>query len=61
MLIFLEFTNPTCKDYWRVRVENEDIESPIQSTSAAGAVVRVIGDMRGKTIDICFSKDRILD
>lgn len=61
MLIFLEFTNPTCKDHWRVRVENEDIESPIQSTSAAGAVVRVIGDMQGKSIDICFSKDRILD
>jgi hypothetical protein len=61
VLIFLEFTNPTYKDHWRVRVENEDIESPIQSTSAAGAVVRVRGDMGGKTIDICFSKDPILD
>jgi hypothetical protein len=61
MLIFLEFDYPTHLDYSRIRVVNSSIESQVLSTSLAGAVIRAIGDMRGRTIDIRFSKNPILD
>jgi hypothetical protein len=60
-LKFLEFTEPTHTDSWRVRVGNEIADNRVDTTSATGAVVRAMGDLRGKTIDIQFSKDRILD
>jgi hypothetical protein len=60
-LIFIEFTDPTHTDNWRVRVDNGGADDRVLTTSATGAVVRAMGDMQGKTIDIRFSRDRILD
>jgi hypothetical protein len=62
MLIFLEFIEPTHTDNWLVRADGKSSEEArVMTTSATGATVRVVGDTQGKTIDIRFSKDRILD
>jgi len=61
MLIFVEFTDPTHTENCRVRVDDGSSDARVLTTSSTGAVVRAMGDMQGKTIDIRFSKDRIVD
>jgi hypothetical protein len=60
MLIFLQFTDPTFTDNWRVYVDSRSTDDArVTTTTAASAIVRAVGDVNGKTIDIPFSKDRI--
>jgi hypothetical protein len=59
IVVFLSLKDPTYTNYSRVRVVGGGILCEIQATHAAGAVVRAMGDMRGRTLDIWFSKDTI--
>src|SRR5262249_120547 len=54
-LIFLQFTEPTRTDNWRVRVDNGSTDDRVLTTSATGAVVQAMGDLLGKKVDIRFS------
>ena len=61
MLIFLQFNDPTHTDNWRVLVDERSTDDArVMTTTATSAIIRAVGDMNGKTIDIRFSKDRIL-
>jgi hypothetical protein len=57
--IFLTFKNLTHTNYSRVRVIGGGILCEISGTHATGAVVRAMGDMRGRTFDVWFSKEPI--
>jgi hypothetical protein len=59
IVVFLSLKDPTYTNYSPVRVVGGGILCEIQATHAAGAVVRAMGDMRGRTLDIWFSKDTI--
>src|ERR1700730_4268007 len=56
VMIFLALNDPTYTNYSRVRVVGGGVLCEILSTHAAGAVVRAMGDMRGRTLEIRFSK-----
>jgi hypothetical protein len=57
--VFLSLADPTHTNYNRVRVVGGGVLCEVLSAHAAGAVVRAMGDMRGRTLDIWFSKDPI--
>jgi hypothetical protein len=59
MMIFLVLADPTHTNYNRVRVTGGGIQCEVLSAHPTGAVVRAMGDMRGRTLDIWFSKNPI--
>jgi hypothetical protein len=59
IIVFLALEDPTHTNYNRVRVIGGGISCEVVSTHCAGAVIRASGDMRGRTLDIWFSKEPI--
>lgn len=59
VMVFLALKDPTHTNYSQVRVVGGGLQCEVLSHHAAGAVVRVIGDMRGRTLDIKFSVEPI--
>ncbi len=59
IMVFLSLKDPTYTNYSRVRVVGGGILCEVISTHCSGAVVRASGDMRGRTLEILFSKEPI--
>jgi hypothetical protein len=59
VMVFLALQDPTHTNYSRVRVLGGGVLAEVMASHAAGAVVRAMGDMRGRTIDIWFSNKPI--
>ncbi len=59
VMIFLALKNPTHTNYSKARVLGGGILAEILGTHPTGAMVRVMGDMRGRTVEIRFSKNPI--
>lgn len=59
MMVFLALKEPMATNYSRVRVVGGGIPATVRSSSSAGAMVQAIGDLRGRTLDIRFSKNPI--
>ena len=58
-MIFLVLADPTHTNYSRWRVTGGGIQCEVLSAHPTGAVVRAMGDMRGRTLDVWFNKDPI--
>ena len=56
-MIFLVLADPTHTNYSRWRVTGGGIQCEVLSAHPTGAVVRAMGDMRGRTLDVWFNKD----
>jgi hypothetical protein len=61
VVIFMTLKHPTYTNYNRCRVIGTDIQCDVLDHQADGAAVRIIGDLRGKSVDVRFSKNPILD
>jgi len=59
IVIFLSLNDPTYTNYSKVTVVGGGLLCEVLSASSAGAVVRVMGDMSGRTVDIRFSQKPI--
>jgi hypothetical protein len=59
MMLFLVLADPTHTNYSRVRMTGGGIQCEVLFAHPTGAVVRAMGDMRGRTLDIWFNKDPI--
>jgi hypothetical protein len=59
MMVFSALADPTSTNYSRVRVIGGGIQCEVLSTHPAGAVIRAMGDMRGRALDVWFSKNPI--
>ena len=59
IMIFLALKDPTHTNYSRARVLGGGIHTEILGTHPTGAMVRLMGDMRGRTVEIRFSKNPI--
>ena len=59
MMVFMALEHPTFTNYSSVKVVGGGIPTTVLASSPAGATIRAMGDMRGRTIDIKFSKNPI--
>lgn len=59
VIVFLALKDPTYTNYSRAVVVGGGPLCEILATHATGAVIRAIGDLRGRTLDIQFSKTPI--
>jgi len=59
VMVFMSLNDPTHTNYSQARVVGGGVNCEIVGMHAAGAVVRAMGDMRGKTLDIQFGKEPI--
>jgi hypothetical protein len=59
VLVFMSLQDPTHTNYSLIRVLGGGVQSELISSHAAGAVVRAIGDLRGRTLEVRFSKSPI--